>query len=151
MTTFQEIKEMVCDEFRITIANFDGRERGRVFELARRTAWWRARYFIKGLSFSQIGKLSGNRHPTTIRHGIKMMDKAFNGGPYTHPRKDWDGDDLAGMQTQKLHKRMADEYAKGEKVSKILKKYKRSRTILRHALAVNGVPRRPTGRPKKGE
>ena len=69
MITFAEIKRQVCEQHSITIEQFDGRNRGRLFCKARKLAWWRARQETTA-SLPQLGLWSG---------GICMFEYARKG------------------------------------------------------------------------
>ena len=78
MITFAKIKREVCKKYSITLEEFDGRDRGRLFCKARKLAWWRARQETTA-SLPQLGLWSGGRDHTTVYHGICMFEYARKG------------------------------------------------------------------------
>jgi len=78
MITFHEIKRQVCEQYNMTVEQFDGRDRGRIFCKARNFAWWRARQETT-ISFPQLGAWSGGRDHTTVYHGVHIWESARAG------------------------------------------------------------------------
>jgi chromosomal replication initiation ATPase DnaA len=78
MTSFHTVKKQVCEEFNISLTDFNGPSRVRVVTAARRLAWWRAYKSMK-ISLSRLGAMSGNRHIATVWHGIKLQEHIFMG------------------------------------------------------------------------
>ncbi len=90
MITFAKIKREVCKKYLITVKDFDGRDRRRVFCRARSEAWWRARRETKA-SLPQLAAWSGGREHTTIYHGANAWEYAQRGeeSPETKRKREY--------------------------------------------------------------
>jgi chromosomal replication initiator protein len=90
MTKFAKIKQEVCAKYSMTVEQFDGRDRGRIFCQARNLAWWRARQETKA-SLPQLGAWSGGREHTTVYHGICIFECARKGeeSPVTKRKREY--------------------------------------------------------------
>ena len=68
---FTTIKKKVCEEFGITIEEFDGPSRFRNLVHARHRAWWLGHK--QGYSYCAMGRWSGRDH-STIVYGVDMEE-----------------------------------------------------------------------------
>lgn len=82
---FTVIKKKVCEEFGITVEEFDGPCRFRNLVLARHRAWWLG--FRQGYSYCALGRWS-NRDHSTIVYGVDMEEFRISGkiGRYVQGR-----------------------------------------------------------------
>lgn len=87
---FAQIKKEACEKYKITIEQFDGRDRGRIFCKARSYAWWRARQETTA-SLPQLGMWSGGREHTTVYHGINTWEYSRKGeeSPATKRKREY--------------------------------------------------------------
>jgi hypothetical protein len=68
---FSVIKKKVCEEFEITVEEFDGPNRFRNLVLARHRAWWLGHK--EGYSYCDLGRWSNKDHSTTV-YGVAMEE-----------------------------------------------------------------------------
>lgn len=102
MKSFNVVKKQVCDEFNISIKDFNGPSRVRAVAAARRLAWWRA-YMTMEISMEKLGAMSGNRHNSTVWHGIKLQNSIFMGAIF----------DVGVQKSERAKKFYHDRKAKG--------------------------------------
>lgn len=68
---FSVIKKKVCEEFGITVGEFDGPNRFRNLVLARHRAWWLGHK--EGYSYCALGSWSKKDHSTVV-YGVAMEE-----------------------------------------------------------------------------
>lgn len=78
MRTFKEIKKVTCEEFGITVEDFDSPLISKVLSLARNKAWWIGRKETK-LSCPSLARLSGARSGEAVYYGSMVEDYRVTG------------------------------------------------------------------------